>query len=400
MSLSNYRLYSVGIVAVSKERDSKEIWVYPTEAIPFMQGEITDAKFRDERTGELPDGQSYTVQLNRGMAVKALWEGTTNRRTSPNVVAGEQVKLYTVGNSDIYFWTPMGRDDGLRRREAVVYNWVASGQGEDTDIDIDQTNSYSVSIDTYDQHITLQTSMDNGEYCTYTVQMDLSNGSFTILDSEENIVQLDTKNTKITMMNKEGTFAALDKKDINMHAPQDMTVEVDRDVKVTVGRDVTYKVGRDVTGNIGRNHTYTVGKDVTGTIQGNQTVDITGNDTLSVTGNVTETVQGAYTATITGAATVNAAATYSVTAGANLSLQAPVVSITGNTTITGTIVLAGALTAGPGPGGGSGAAMFGGPATFQQPVTFSQAVTGTTATFTGGFNGPTWNGTPQAAHLR
>lgn len=279
-SLSHLQVCSVGIVAKDKEKDSQEILVVPLEFIPLFSGEITTAI--DNQTVEQENyfGETYTVTLNRGMFVKAIWLGDTNRVTPPDVCKNEQVKLYSIGNSERYYWEPMGRDDQLRRTETIVHRVAASGAGKDEDIRLTQDNSYTVTIDTFDQHITLKTSTDNGEYTGYTLQFNTREGNVTLLDGEGNVIQLDSANTKITILNKEGTFLEASGRNLQFHAPEDIIF--------TSGRDVQWNVGGNWSSNIAGSTTWTSPEvTVSGTITLDGPVTITGETTLqsSITGN-------------------------------------------------------------------------------------------------------------------
>lgn len=305
--MSHLRIMSVGIVAANKPDNSRFIEVYPIEAIPFLEGEITDRIDPLAVTAETPSGQQYTVNLQRSMTVKAEWHGETHRRTSPNVRKGEQVKLWTTGRSERYYWEPMGRDDKLRRTETVTWAFVASKQPDDVDIEIDDSNTYTFTIDTAGQHVTLRTSKDNGEYARYTIQINTKDGNITAMDDEGNIIQLDSKNTKILMLNKDGTFLTLDKENLVGYAPRNVDLSANADVKVRAGRDMQFTVGRNYTETVRRNKTITVA-------EGSYTVNVPqGNYQLTtpkfiINGDVI--VNGAFAGTGTGqfAGVISAAA--------------------------------------------------------------------------------------------
>ena len=329
---STIKFISMGIVAADKPETSKFIEVYPVELLPNVVGEITSAAKSVPRTGTDASGSVYNVTLDVGMSVKAEWMGSTNRRTSPNVRLGEQVKLYTNSSTGEYWWESSGRDDDLRRLETITWTWNASGVGTDEDIEITPNNHYSFTMDTRNQLITFTTSKDNGEPFLYTFQLNTCDGQFTFKDDVENIIQVDSAATKITLHNKDNSWFTLDKEFIHMYAPLDITALADRDIKLeckrdfflTVGRDSTVKIERDSTTTVGRNESSRtegnqelyvggdvkdtvdgnckeeLGKDLTRLTKGNESRVIKGNATLLIEGSSGSTVLGGSTSSIEG----------------------------------------------------------------------------------------------------
>jgi len=378
MEISNFRPYSIGIVAADKEDDSKMIEVFPYEMFPFFEGTITDKVSPINRKVTDSTGKVFSIELDSGMSVLAEWVGETNRRTAPNVKAGEQVMIYTTCNSERYWWSPLGRDDEKRRGERIVWSWNASSEGSDTDIEINDNNHYYLTVDTISQMITLHTSKDNGEHCRYKIQINTGKGHITASDDVGNIIQLDTKNTKITFRNKDNTHLSLDKEDIIAFAPRDIHTKCNRDMLVEVGRNYTEIVG------------------------GDRTTTIQGNDTLHVDGDKSETVKGSRTEATTGNYTVTAE-NISMTASSNYEITTQSYSLTcttGNVVasgtytvtspsigLTGAVAILGGISAAPGSGGGGASAVINMPLTCTKPVTASD------------LQSPTWNNVTQDLHL-
>lgn len=223
MDSSNLRMISTGIAASDKPNGSKYLNVFPSELFPFFEGDISDIPVQSVVKGKDIDGEPFSISLYQSMVLKAGWLGETNRRTAPNIKAGEQVRLWTVGNTEIYFWDSSGRDDKLRRGEIVTWAWDASGKDSSQDVDHTDENTYNLTIDTVGQQITLSTSNVNGEVTSYKVQLDTKDGTFTVLDGFGNAIQLNSKDTKITLVNKDATTIVLDKKEILISAPDKIT---------------------------------------------------------------------------------------------------------------------------------------------------------------------------------
>ena len=236
---SKYKLYSIGVVAADKEDKSRVIEVYPFEKIPFFEGEISDDTVDITKEGVDASGQTYHVKLTKSMTVPAEWIGETNRWTAPNVKKGEQVKLYTVDTTDIYYWEPVGRDDHLRREELVIWGFAASKSGSDKDIQLTQDNCYVFIVDTKNGHVTMKTSKDNGEHCRYTLQADGKNGIFTAMDDLGNMVRINSKTTEILLINADNTLIRLSKKVLEVAAAEMIKADTEKLIVKTKRTEVT-----------------------------------------------------------------------------------------------------------------------------------------------------------------
>lgn len=220
-----YRFFGIGVVAVDKADNSRVVEAYPYEDIPFYEGDITDETVEQQIEGEDANGQAYVVKLKRGMTVPATWLGENNRWTAPNVKAGEKVELYTVGETDVFYWKAMGRNNKLRRTETVVYGWAASGEADDADVEQSQDNHYVVIVDTKNGHITLRTSKDRGEPVRYTIQVNTKDGLLIATDDKGNLIRVDSQATEIALINADGTTVRLSKKVIEALAEEKVYIE-------------------------------------------------------------------------------------------------------------------------------------------------------------------------------
>lgn len=337
---STFRLYAIGVAAADKPADSHVLEVFPYEKLPFYEGGIVPDTETVSRTGKDTRGEEYTINFNLGITVKANWLGLDARVTAPNVVKGERIFLYTVGDSEIYYWVPMGLDTALRRTESVIFQWVASSlASEDGKIELTNDNTYRIYVDTKNKHMTFTTSMDNGEKARWFLQMNGKDGSWFVNDEKGNEISIDSVETIIELINAEKTRIQLDKKDINMYAPNDMNILVDNDVNLNVGNNVNVEIG----GNL----TWKVAGDINGTGDGNRTTKISGNDDADISGNGTVKVGGNYNLK---------AAMGMLDLGATATIKASAITIDGA-------------------------------ATFTSPVRFGAPVVGTSAVFGGGVKG-------------
>lgn len=221
---SNLQFRSLGIVAVNKTRDTTEIEVYPIEIVPDLADDlVTDTEEVIRQGVGYFEEKIYTTTIKRGSTIPATWLGETNRATSPDVRRGEQVRLFQLGDSDEWFWTSLGRDDDLRRLETVVF--TVNANPENTDAKPSPDNTYSMEWSAHDKHITLRTSMANGEHCSYVAQFNLADGRYVVEDSEENHIMMDTKNTHIQLWNKDESYLSLNKKAIVMQSKDTIHLE-------------------------------------------------------------------------------------------------------------------------------------------------------------------------------
>lgn len=244
-TLSQFQVYSIGIVAQNKKLDEDIIYVLPIEITPFVNGELDASVSKENISGLDKDGNTYTVSVNESSSVKAKWLplGETNRRTAPDVRRGERVLLYRHSDSDLLYWGSMGMDAHLRKLETVIWSW--SGTRDENADSTDPENCYSLEVSTHNKLLTLRTSKADGEPYGYTLQLNTQYGNFVVTDDVGNYMQIDSPETKISLKNKDGTEVHLDKKDINAYAPRDINVTCDRDFNLSVGNNYNVTVGNN-----------------------------------------------------------------------------------------------------------------------------------------------------------
>jgi len=194
---SGFKLMSLGIVLKDRVRGNDTIEVSPIEHFNLDSGAIS----ADSRklSVSLPDqhGVSKSTSLVGGSVVKAKWtpDGDNHLETPPDVVAGESVKIYTFGDTNLYYWTTIFREPGLRRLERVRYvfsNQPFFGKA------YDENSSYWMEYSTFDKRVKLHTSDNDGEACTYDFEFDTKAGVFSLKDNVGNSIELDSTAGKIT----------------------------------------------------------------------------------------------------------------------------------------------------------------------------------------------------------
>lgn len=241
---SQWRLYSLGQVAADKPLDSKDIEVSPVESFPLLDGEVTDNAATLEVT---PKGQTSTASsVTATVTLKATWRSrsSTNRITAPDVRRGEKVEIYTLADSNEFFWDLHDAGDISRRRlETVTYAFSGSPVNGSKDgpnnSSAENDNCYVLEVSTHQKKITLSTSDKNGEKCRYTVQLNPAEGLLLIADDQDNGLTLDSVQGIWKIFNTEGSFIELNKRNITISAVED--------IELLAGRDVISKAVRDST---------------------------------------------------------------------------------------------------------------------------------------------------------
>lgn len=220
MFLSSFRFYSVGIVAEDKAPDTHEIFAIPIELIPDISGMLEAVEEEVEVSGKDAKGMDYSVKVTSSNVIKAMWlpMGSSNRITSPDLKKGEKVIITQMADADKFYWTTLGKDDGLRRLETIVYGWSAT---EDPAEELDsETNMYTLEISTDGKHITLKTTKANEEPFAYEINLDLAVGSFTIKDDDDNYITLNSEDCVITAKNKFDSEITIDQATIQAFAEE------------------------------------------------------------------------------------------------------------------------------------------------------------------------------------
>ena len=214
---SKLKRKSIGYAGANLELDTKMLEVYPVEEYGYTDGEINDTRESIEETGVDAQGNSYSDKIETSNTIVAEWlQWGSNRYSPPNIRRGERVILWQYADADKYYWTAMGMDDHLRRRETAIYNF--SNTTDESTKEINSTNSYSIIISTHTKEITIQTTKTDGEEFAYIVKLDTKSGMFVITDDINNQITLESKEKRITLVNASGSSVVIDKKNIKIDA--------------------------------------------------------------------------------------------------------------------------------------------------------------------------------------
>lgn len=244
MELSQLHFHSWGLVARNKPRGTKTIRVFPIEYRMSVDEDVLDVVDLVEDQYDTDEGPEV-IKVKRTNSIPAKWlKLNSNSKLAPDVRRNDHVLIWRLGDTDNYFWTDFNIAN-VKRLETKLYAWSAD---PDNPIKDDLSNAYWLELSTHDKHITLKTSMANGEPFSYTLQLNTGEGFFTLQDNVGNIMYMNSDETVIGFKNENGTYLKLDKKCIDGYAPDSInytavnTISFKcKDFKVEASNSMTFK---------------------------------------------------------------------------------------------------------------------------------------------------------------
>ena len=231
-------LYSLGVVAKDIEEDSMYVEIYPAVLNPGKHGNLMDPDKLDvTTTSSSKEIENLKVNNTRIIVAKWLPNGNINRLEPPTVCKGELVHIFTFMDTNMYYWTTVFNELGLRKLEKIttVVSNKRTIMGDAADL---LTKVYYYTIDTINKFVRFHTDDSDGELTTYDYHMDTKNGTVLFTDGKGNFWYLESEN-------------------------EDLTTNINRDRVRTIGRDRTTDIGRDDVTTIGKDKTLDVGGDDT-----------------------------------------------------------------------------------------------------------------------------------------
>lgn len=220
-----------GIAAEDRPLDSRQLKVFIRELSPFAGGKLGDNSRKENYTVSDNNGQAITGNVETTNNIVAEYFGLgSNSAFPPDVVRGEQVWVFKLGDEDKYYWITAGRDDNLRKTELV--RWAASNDSAENK-DLNESNTYFVEIDTkIAKRIRIVTSKSSGEAFGYNLIIDAKNSFVSLGDDQSNIIEIDSLNKRLTMKNSSGSLLNIMDQDINVLAKGNVIIRGDRGVTV------------------------------------------------------------------------------------------------------------------------------------------------------------------------
>lgn len=200
--VSKLKLYSLGIVLVTKKPGDPNIMVIPIEDMSLVEGDkkkyILPQVYKYEVS--LPDAKGVVKKdpLTGNNVLNASWIPfhNTNRTSAPDVVKNETVLIYQYADRPDYYWTSVFNEPHLRRLETVVHQYGNLKSGLDP---WDASSSYMTKISTHEQVASYTTCKSNGEEYEYTIEVDSGNSTVTIKDDDGNSIILDSPSGTVTI---------------------------------------------------------------------------------------------------------------------------------------------------------------------------------------------------------
>lgn len=220
---SKFKLFSKGIVAASKELNSKMILVTLVEHQPCIDGSINSDIDQLVDKGVDASGKPYQIKVTLSDTVKAEWlnNSNSNRVTPPDVVAGEEVLIYRYDTNDKYYWETIG--NGHKRLETVINRYSNNTDPSITELDDD--NSYWSKVSTHEKVIVIQTSKSNGEEYTFVAFIDTDQGAVGINDDIGNRIYLNSGDRIVEMENADGSIVSCNKTAINILSSDEINMQ-------------------------------------------------------------------------------------------------------------------------------------------------------------------------------
>lgn len=231
INTSKLFIRSMGRAAQNIDGVNPLLEIIPIEDLGYVHGEINVDRELLIASGVDMMGNSFVTQIETSNVILAEWMSLgSNRASPPSVRRGERVIIWQYGDFDKYYWTTCGFDENLRRLETAI--WRFSNTRDEKETDLTAENSYWWEVSTHRKHLTLMTSVSDGEKHKYTIQIDTANSKLLITDDQDNYFEIDTPAKKMTMKNTSNSYVILNDKNIEINAPEKITITcTDLDVK-------------------------------------------------------------------------------------------------------------------------------------------------------------------------
>ena len=219
-----------GYAAKDKADDSRLLYVYCEELLPFVSGEI-DATNADSgysiSTGK--SKTSGTVTTANVLVCTYRDDTKSNSAFPPKVRKGEQVRVYNIGDTDQWYWASAGRNDGARRTD--TWRQHISGTLENN-ADLTDDNTYYIEMDTRGaHHVVISTSGADGEVHTYKFLIDCDKSIVTLSDEIGNTLLMESEIPCVTLKNSANSM-------IQLNGP-DITIACSGKLSITAKGDIT-----------------------------------------------------------------------------------------------------------------------------------------------------------------
>lgn len=212
-----------GYAAADKANDSRLLYVYCEELLPFVQGEISATNADSGYSISTSDGKSSGVVTTSNILVCTYRDDTkSNSAFPPCVRKGEQVRVYNIGDTDQWYWASAGRNDGARRTD--TWRQHISGTLENN-ADLTDSNTYYIEMDTRGaHHVVISTSNADGEKHTYKFLIDAEQSFILLSDEIGNSLLMESEKPCVTLKNSSNSMIQLNGPDITIACPGNLSL--------------------------------------------------------------------------------------------------------------------------------------------------------------------------------
>ncbi|ANZ48757.1 baseplate assembly protein [Erwinia phage vB_EamM_ChrisDB] len=221
MEKSNVDFYSLGVVAEDKPRGTDRVKIIPIE-VSFM--EPTKVAVQESETEHQYSTGTATdnLKVKEGNHITAKWwKFNSNRVNSPDVKKEDQVLIYRLGKTDIYFWVDLNSSN-VKRLEDAIYAWSGDPKNQMAD---DLSNAYVMNFSPMDKHITIRTSMSNGEKNAYIWQFNTRDGTWLCRDDLGNQYYMNSQEYDLGFENAMRSKININKEDAFIFTTKSINME-------------------------------------------------------------------------------------------------------------------------------------------------------------------------------
>lgn len=194
ISSDPYTVY-IGVAAEDLGKDSTVLKIICPELIPnTAYGTVGAGITQNTINLKDRDGNPVSSQVTSANHLVATWEGQSNQRYPPLVREGEPVEVYKTGDQDKFYWRTSGKGRDFRTTDRLHFEIGATDPSK-PGVQKDDTNTYSMWMDSDQQTVGFKTAKANGEACALFVVADLKAGTLRISDDSAdpgNRIYLDT----------------------------------------------------------------------------------------------------------------------------------------------------------------------------------------------------------------
>jgi len=240
--------WSIGYAAKNIEAESSALEVVCPELSPMIQDTDIDTVFSSIPIEAIKSigGGDVSGDMEVADSVVAEYIGRSNM-SIPDINKGEMVEIAGIVGGK-FFWKEIGYNDNYRAVEDLIIH-VAN---KDTSVvDLTELNTYRLRLNSKDKYISITTSKLDPDKVVYTFKLDVNGTNAILMDDVGNHIKIDSLVPNIQLSNKSGSLLELNDKNININAPEDITITAGRQITIkspaqSVNVDTTVITGKEL----------------------------------------------------------------------------------------------------------------------------------------------------------